>query len=327
MNNRRDFLQKSSILALGALGVLSIPNLLFGNKNRVDIWNAPAIISLIVAVAIKQGMAKDLINLNYKEWRNPDQLRAGFASGSFLLSSSPVNVGLNLANQGLDIKMLNILTNGLNYIFSKDKNLSSLKDLEGKKLIMAFKNDLPDIVFRSLCIKNNINLDKINITYVQTPPEAMMMFLKKDFDNILISEPMGSAMGLAAKKNGVDIKRALDIQKIWADTFKQAPIIPQAGLIVNGSFYQKNIEFFNTFHQDLKDALIWINSSPDLAAQFGSKYLLVPQPAIKEAIAYANLRVDRCKDISDNLDRFFSIIYDINPKLIGGKMPSKEIYL
>lgn len=325
MSSRREFLQHSIAFGIGAL---SIPNLLFSSeKLRLDIWNAPAIISLVVAVAMKQGEAKNLINLNYKEWRNPDQLRAGFASGSFLLSASPINVGPNLANQGLDVKMLNILTNGLNYIFSKGENLNSLKDLEGKKLIMAFKNDLLDIVFRTLCIKNNVNLNKIDITYVQTPPEAMMMFLKKDFDNILIAEPMASAMSLTAKKNGIDVKRSLDIQIIWADTFKQVPTIPQAGLIVNGKFYQENLEFFNTFHKDLKEALVWINSSFDLAAQFGSKYLPIPQPAIKEALNYANLKVERCQDIAQNLDLFFDIIYDINPKLIGGKMPSKELYL
>ncbi|MBR6612107.1 MAG: ABC transporter substrate-binding protein, partial [Campylobacter sp.] len=172
-----------------------------------------------------------------------------------------------------------------------------------------------------------VNLNKIDITYVQTPPEAMMMFLKKDFDNILISEPMASAMSLTAKKNGIDVKRSLDIQQIWADTFKQVPTIPQAGLIVNGKFYQENLEFFNTFHKDLKEALVWINSSFDLAAQFGSKYLPIPQPAIKEALNYANLKVERCQDIAQNLDLFFDIIYDINPKLIGGKMPSKELYL
>ncbi|MBR2221663.1 MAG: ABC transporter substrate-binding protein, partial [Campylobacter sp.] len=226
MSSRREFLQHSIAFSIGAL---SIPNLLFSSeKLRLDLWNAPAIISLVVAVAMKQGEAKNLINLNYKEWRNPDQLRAGFAGGSFLLSASPINVGLNLANQGLDVKMLNILTNGLNYIFSKGENLNSLKDLEGKKLIMTFKNDLPDIVFRALCIKNSVNLNKIDITYVQTPPEAMMMFLKKDFDNILISEPMASAMSITAKKNGVDVKRSLDIQQIWADTFKQVPHAPVA---------------------------------------------------------------------------------------------------
>lgn len=56
MSSRREFLQHSIAFGIGAL---SIPNLLFSSeKLRLDIWNAPAIISLVVAVAIKQGEAK-----------------------------------------------------------------------------------------------------------------------------------------------------------------------------------------------------------------------------------------------------------------------------
>lgn len=310
---RRDFLQKSAILSIGTFGALSLPNTLFA-QNALNIWGAPALISLMLAVAIKQGKAKHIIPLNYKAWKTPDQLRVGFAGNDFIIAASPSNVGVNLYNQGIDVKMLNILTNGLNYIFTRNKNITSLKDLEGKRLIMPFKNDLPDIVFQALCKAHNVNIQAIHIQYVQTPPEATMLFVNKTtFDAVITQEPMASAMQFLANKNGIEIFRNIDIQKLWEQTFKECPKIPQAGLIVRNSFYVKNKEFFATFHQDLQDALAWILSNQDSAAKFGTKYLPTPEFGIKAAIPYANFTIDKCSNIAQNLDAFFTIIYALNP--------------
>ena len=77
----------------------------------------------------------------------------------------------------------------------------------------------------------------------------------------------------------------------------------------------------------MQNALKWINSNPNQAAKFGTKYLLAPQDAIKNAIAYSNFTLQKCSDITKSLNNFFEIIYRINPKLIGGKIPSQGLYL
>ena len=326
--NRRKFLNTSMNLSLGAFAMLNIPSFAFANTQRLTIWGAPALISLSLVTAIKQGKAQDKIALDYKAWKTPDQLRAGFAGDDFILAASPSNVGVNLYNQDIDVKMLNILTNGLNYIFTKDKNLNSLKDLEGKKLILPFKNDLPDIVFQALCNAHNVDISKIKIQYVQTPPEATMLFVKKEeFDAVITQEPMASAMSLLAKKNGVAVYRTMDVQKLWSETFKQCPKIPQAGLIVRTKFYEEHKEFFDILHSDLVDAVKWIDKNKDSAAKLGSKYLPTPEMGIRAAIPYANFTVDKCSDIADNLDSFFDIVYALNPKLLGGKKPPKSLYV
>lgn len=326
--NRREFLNTSASLSLGVFGALTLPNLAFANTQMLTIWGAPALISLSLVVAIKQGKAKDKIALKYDAWKTPDQLRAGFAGNDFILAASPSNVGANLYNQGIDIKMLNILTNGLNYIFTKDKGILNLKDLEGKKLILPFKNDLPDIVFQALCLAHNVDISKIQIQYVQTPPEATILFVKKDeFDAVIAQEPMASAMNLLAKKNGVVVYRSMDVQKIWRETFKDCPKIPQAGLIVRSKFFEENQEFFDAWHKDLVNAVEWIHSNKDSAAKIGSKYLPTPEMGIRAAIPFANFTADRCKDISSNLNAFFDIVYNLNPRFLGGRRPPKSLYV
>lgn len=321
--SRREFLGRSKALAL-LMASGGLPSLAFG-EDRLTLWGAPALISLPLAVAYKQGGAQKIKPFDFNIWKSPDMLRAGFASKDFKLSAAPSNVGINLAHQGLDIRLLNILTRGLNYLFTKDEGIKSFDDLRGKKLIVPFKNDLPDLIFQILCQKLGVNTADINIHYAANPPQAAQLFITGEFDAVLSQEPLASALTLLASKNGVAVFRQIDIQKLWQEQFGTS--IAQAGLIVENGFYQQNEAFINALQQDLEQALVWINQNPDSAASFGAKYLPAPAPAIKMALNYANLSATRASQMSDELMRFYKILYDFNPKFLGGRMPEKSLFL
>lgn len=323
--NRRNFLEKSSSLSLATLTTLALPNLAFG-KDTLTIWGAPALIALSLAVATQRGEARKQKDLKLKIWNTPDQLRVGFASGDFVLSAAPSNVGINLAHQGFDVKLLNVLTNGLNYIFTRDERIKTLHDLEGKHIIMPFKNDMPDIVFAALCKKIGVDKDKIKITYAANPPQAAQLFIAKDeFDAVLSQEPLASALTLMAKKNGISVYRQISMQDEWQRVFSMS--IPQAGLIVNGAYYEANKPFFESLHKDLQNAVKWIKANHDSAAQLGAQYLPAPQAAIKLSIPYANMVALKASEVADDLMKFYEIIFEMNPKFLGGKMPDKNFFL
>ena len=75
-------------------------------------YGAPAMPSVTIAVAAAQGKLAKQADVALEIWRSPDQLRAGVASGQFKVMMSPSNVGVNLRNQGQQVGMVNILTNG-----------------------------------------------------------------------------------------------------------------------------------------------------------------------------------------------------------------------
>lgn len=318
---RREFLTISSVLGLSVFA----PSL-FAREN-LTIYGAPALPSVVIATALLNGEIKNLANCSLKIWRNPDQLRAGVASGEFKVMMSPSNVGVNLRNQGQNIAMFNNLTNGIVATLSKDEKIKNLEDLEGKKVIMPFKNDMPDIVFRVLCKKHGIDISKIDVTYTSTPPEVVSHFLSKDYDIAFLPEPMASACILKGKKMGMDIKRSFSTVETWAKTFNTKPLLPQAGIIVNLDFYEKNISLFNTLQSDLQNALSWILQNRQSAAEIGSNYLPAPIPALANSFEYSNLAATRARDIKEEAMKFFEIIMEFNPRLIGNKMPDESYFL
>ena len=319
--NRRGF------LGLGAaLGATTMAPSLFAKEN-FTMWGAPAIPSVIMAVASMQGELAKTHDVKLRIWNTPDVLRAGVASGDIKVTMSPSNVAANLRNQGLNFAMLNLLTLGVMNAMIKDESIKTLEDFVGKKIIMPFKNDMPDLVLRALCKKRGIDASKLDITYTQTPPEAVGLFIQKDYDVLIVPQPLSEATILRGKKAGAAVHYGLDFPKTWGESFGAKPYIPMAGIIVNVDYYEANRALFETLHADLTSALKWILENKQSAAKIGAEYLPAPEPALAGAFDKANLTVTKAHELQDDVMAFFEQIFEFNPKLLGGKMPDKSLFL
>lgn len=321
--NRRLFLQYSAALA----SLSAMPSAWADNKTPFTIYGAPALPSMVIAVAALQGQLAKQTDVALKIWRSPDQLRAGVASGMFKVMMSPSNVGVNLRNQGQKVGMVNILTNGVMQLMSKQKAMMQPQDLINKKVLIPFKNDMPDIVLQALLKQLGIGFQKISPTYTATPVEAVGLFLSKDYDAVLLPEPMATASVLRGKTLGVNVVRGFDIAKTWGEAFDTKPMIPQAGMIADVAFYQANKAYFEQFHQDLKQALHWVNHNRQSAANIARNYLPAPVPALVQSIPHAHLTVLKGSEVKSELMRFYEILLRFNPKLLGGKLPDDAFFL
>ena len=126
---------------------------------------------------------------------------------------------------------------------------------------------------------------------------------------------------------GVAVHYGVDIPKVWGESFNTKPYIPMAGIIVDVDFYKANLPLFDTLHSDLTNALSWIKDNKQSAAKIGAEYLPVPEPALVNAFDRANLTVTKARDMQDEIMSFFETIFEFNPKLLGGKMPDKSLFL
>ena len=321
---RRDFLKSTTMLAL--IGVAP-GRLLAADKNAFTVYGAPAMPSVVIAAAALQGNLAKQADVSLKIWRSPDQLRAGVASGTFKVMMSPSNVGVNLRNQGQKVGMVNILTKGIIQLVCKNTPINRPQDLIGKRVIIPFKNDMPDIVFQALLKKLNVDLSKVNVNYAPTSAEAVGLFLGKDFDAMLVPEPLASASILRGRTMGVNVVRGFDVTQTWGQAFGTQPVIPQAGLIADVDFYNTHKALFDQFHQDLQAALNWVNANRQSAAEIGKNYLPAPAPAIVQGIPFSNLTVTKGSELKNEIMQFYEILMQFNSRLLGGKLPDDAFFL
>jgi len=50
-------------------------------------------------------------------------------------------------------------------------------------------------------------------------------------------------------------------------------------------------------------------------------------PALANSFERSNLAVIKASEISDELMSFFEILFELNPKVLGGKMAEKRLFL
>jgi NitT/TauT family transport system substrate-binding protein len=254
-------------------------------------------------------------------------MRAGLSSGTMQAVIVPTNVAANLYNRGLGVHLVNAMTRGLLYVVAKEE-VKSLKDLAGKKLAVPFRNDMPDFIMRRLLARSGMKIGTdIHIDYAGTPPEAMQMLVAGRFDAALLSEPGATAAILRAKLGLTHFTRAIDCQKEWAQVVGGDGFIPQAGLAVTKPFLDRfGAPGLRTLQGALQQAVEYVVANPLRASITAAPELGMMSPIVAEAIPHSNLAALPATSIRSDLEKFFSILSEDDPRIIGGKLPDAAFY-
>ncbi|AQT46509.1 NitT/TauT family transport system substrate-binding protein [Bartonella choladocola] len=321
---RRHFLIGASLLP----AICAFPAIAAAEDKKPVIWGPPAGPSIVAAYAVKTGMLEDLLpGCQFKVWNNPDQIRAGLSSGSVNMAILPSYSGANLYNKGLDVRLANILTDGLLYIVAPEaSNIKTLQDLVGKKLAVPFKNDMPDYIMQAILKAYDIKPDAIDIQYTGSLPEAMPLLMIGRVDAAVIVEPAASTVISMSAASPKKIVRALDIQKLWEKVSK-TDAIPQAGLVTGKGFEgdagTKKIAALNAC---LASALERIKADPEKAAEQVGDLLDFPPRLIAASVAFSHLVVHNAREVKPSLETFFNVLIEQNSAILGGKLPDDGFY-
>jgi NitT/TauT family transport system substrate-binding protein len=294
----------------------------------LTLWGPPAAPSIVLAQAIANGALKEVdASATFRTWRTPDEMRAGLSSGAMQAVIVPSNVAANLHNRGLGIHLLNIMTRGLLYIVGSDKH-SRIEDFAGKKIAVPFRNDMPDLLLRRLVAKAGLKAGQdIQFDYAGTPPEAVQMLLAGRVEAALLSEPGATAAILRGKVSLSGLARAVDFQKEWARVVGGSGFVPQAGLAVTRSFADRlGPAGLAGFQKALESAVDFVVEHPYRASLVSATELGLMSPVVAEAIPYSNLAALPASSIRPELEAFFSLLAEDDPRLIGGKLPGDAFY-
>ncbi len=282
---------------------------------------------------IQTGALSDIAKkVEFRLWKNPDELRAITLKGDADFIAVPSNVGANLYNKGVKIKLVNISVWGILGMVTRDKSLKTLADFKGKEIAMPFRADMPDIVFEEIVKAQGMDPKKdFKLRYTSSPVDAMQMLILRRVDHALLAEP---AISIALRKTGSfplkliapDIYRSTDLQKEWGETFKVEGKVPQAGVAVLGDL-AKNEHFVKRFKEEYQKSLAWYKANPKEAGALTAKYIpMLDEQGVSDSIKYVQLNPVDAKDAKKDMEFFFEILKKNNPKTIGGKLPDDGFY-
>jgi len=282
---------------------------------------------------VQTNALKDIgVEVEFRLWKNPDELRALVIKGDVDMVALPTNTAAILYNKGVDLQLINVSTWGILGMISRDPTLKTLKDFKGKEIIVPFRADMPDIVFTELLKKQGMNPKKdFELKYVASPIDAMQMLIMRRADHVLLAEP---AISVALRKTksfpisiiAPELHRSADLQVEWAKTFNTSVDVPQAGIAVLGHM-KNNTKLINRFLVEYEKALQWYKANPEKAGELVADTIdLLSSEGVMDSISHVNLKNVSAIDSKAKLEFFFEVLKEGNPKSIGKKLPDDGFY-
>ena len=280
---------------------------------------------------IEAGLLKDVAEeVELIIWDNPDQLRSLIAGGQAHFSAVPSYVAATFYNKGVPVKLLNISTWGILWVVSSDPKVKTISDLKGEEVSMPYRNDMPDLVFKSLALKQEMDPAKdFKLSYRTNLPAVVQDVLGGKVKHGLLAEPLVSiALMKSATMQGKAPKlyRAISLQEEWGKVYNREARISQAGIAATPKI-TGNPEVVEAFQKAYKTAIDWCNENPEEAGKIVAKHIsgLKAKP-VAVAIQNAGLKFVSAQDARPEIEHFYSVLKEMNPAKIGGKLPGDDFY-
>lgn len=256
---------------------------------------------------------------------SPDEIVPKFLKGEFDIVALPSNLASILYNKSQGkLQVLAINTLGVLYLMENGDTIKSIADLKGKTVYSSGKGAVPEYAFNYILKANGLNPDTdLRVEYKSEHTEALAALLNDKSGLAVLPQPFATVASLKNK----GLRPALDLTKEWDKASKNAKSTMITGVVVvNKDFAAKYPEKIKKFMADYKASIDYTNDNIDDAAKLIEENDIVPAAVAKKAIPQCNITYVDGSDMKDKLSGYLQVLFEANPKSIGGKMPADDFY-
>jgi NitT/TauT family transport system substrate-binding protein len=281
----------------------------------------PAGISMVHMMDQMKNLGGD--TLDYQIKNEPLQVRPLLFQEKATFGVVPTNMAAILYNKGVPYQLAAVPVWGTLYLFGEDEHIRDWEDLKGRKIYLMAKGMTPDVMFRYLLEKNGLDPQKdVELDYsFPTHIELANAVASGKARLAVISEPMVS---MVMNKNN-RIRSLISLNEAWKE--QTGVEIPQTALLVHQDFANQHPGRVKEFLQAYEQSVQWINRHPEEGARGVVRYGILNDTAVARAsIPRCNMRFKKARDVQEQVTSFLEIFYQMNPDIVGGKIPDENFY-
>lgn len=246
-------------------------------------------------------------------------------NGDADIAAVATNVASNLVNKtdgGIQVLAINTL--GVLYILEKGDSVQSMADLRGKTVYApsTAKGANPEFIFNYLLTQNDVDPASLNIEWL-TPQEITAKMASSQSGICLL--PVPAATALLLKDAGV--REAISLSDEWDKLGNGA--LAQGCIVARTDFVENNPEAVDSFLLSYEASILYMNDEANRAeaAELVAQCGITANAAIAaKAIPQCNLAYITGDEMKDTLENFYRVMFEADPKSIGGAMPYDSFY-
>ena len=253
----------------------------------------------------------------------PDEVVAKISNKEADIAAIATNLAAKLYNKTEgNITILAVNTLGvLNVVTPAGVEITSLKDLKGKKVYTTGQGSNPEYIINYLLEKNEIKND-VTLEFKAEGTELLSVWATDP--NAVIIAPQPVATTLTVQHAGSKI--ALDLTKEW-EKVDDTSALMMGCVVVRNEFLKDNKATVDKFLEEYKASIETANKDIDTTATLCETYGIIPKAAIaKKAIPNCNLTFVSGSEMKTKLSGYLTVLYNADKTSVGGKLPADGFY-
>ncbi len=297
-----------------------------GAQIRIGSLKGPTSMGLVFLMEMSEN-GKTANDYEFTMVTAADELLPKVISGELDMALLPANVASVLYNR-MDgaISVIDINTLGVLYVVTADDSIQSMADLKGRTIYMTGKGTTPDYVFRYLLSENGLSDNDLTLEYKSEPTEVAALLQQEDGAVGVLPQPFVTA----ACAQNKDLKIPLDLTAEWDKTQKSSPSpsrMVTGVTVVRNDFLEKEPEAVKIFLSEHEKSAAYTKEQTQKAAELVVKTGIIEKAPIAElALPKCNITCITGTQMKDALSGYLQVLYDQDPKSVGGKLPGDEFY-
>ena len=252
----------------------------------------------------------------------PDAIVPLLVKGDIDAAAIPGNLASVLYNNTKgQIEVIAINTLGVLYIVENGDSIQSVDDLRGRTIYSAGKGSTPEYALQYILSSNGLEVGKDVFIEWKSEHAECVAALKADKNGCaMLPQPFAAT---AMMQDG-NIRIALDLNDLWEE--QVGSVLITGVTVVRKDFASENPETLQAFMEDYASSVEYVQCDVPGAATLIGKYGIVPEKAALAALPYCRISFITGEEMKEALSEYLSILYDANPKSVGGALPDNGFY-
>jgi NitT/TauT family transport system substrate-binding protein len=267
------------------------------------------------------GTAKN--NYNFTIVGSADEITPKLIKGDLDIAAVPANLASVLYNNTeKKVKLLAVNTLGVVYIVEKGNEIEDFTDLKGKTIYATGKGSTPEYALRYLLSEHGIDPDKdVDIQWKSEPNEVVALFKNSESGIAMMPQPFVTI----AQTQVEGLRIAVNLTEVWEELDNGSTLITGV-VVVRSDFAEKHPQQIAAFLEEYKESTEYVNANIPEAAQLIEKFNIFKAAVAQKAIPYCNITFMEGEEMRDAIKGYLNVLFNQNPKSIGGKMPNDDFY-
>ena len=259
-------------------------------------------------------------------------LVAPIAKGELDIAAIPSNLASNIYNNNdgsIQVIAINVL--GVLNLVERGESISSISDLKGRSVYATGQGAVPEYIIRYILEGNGLNPDTdVNIIWCSDTTEALA-YVSEVVDAVaILPQPFVTAAAAKVEKVKTDgepsLRVVVDLNDEW-DKLNPGCSIVTGVLVVRKEFAEKYPQQLDTFIKEYTASVEYANSDVEGTAVLTVNYGIVAAEGIaQKALPGCHIVCITNEEMKSSVGGFLQILYDMEPKAVGGKLPGDDFY-